>query len=69
MLFLLVTIVLEILSSPQYTLDVNGDINISSGSTLRIGGTEAVFSNWSVDGSDNIYRSSNVGIILIVQIA
>ena len=49
------------LSSPAYTLDVNGDINISSGSTLRIGGTEAVFSNWSVDGSD-IYRSSNVGI-------
>ena len=49
------------LSSPLHTLDVNGDINISSGNTLRIGGTEAVFSNWSVDGSD-IYRSSNVGI-------
>ena len=49
------------LSSPAYTLDVNGDINISSGSTLRIGGTEAVFSNWSVDGTD-IYRSTNVGI-------
>ena len=47
---------------PSYKLDVNGDINISSGSTLRKGGIEAVFSNWSVDGSD-IYRSSGrVGI-------
>ena len=47
---------------PSHKLDVDGDINISSGSTLRVGGTPAVFSNWSVDGSD-IYRSSgNVGI-------
>ena len=47
---------------PSHKLDVNGDINIASGSTLRVGGTPAVFSNWSVDGSD-IYRSSgNVGI-------
>ena len=48
--------------NPSHKLDVDGDINISSGSTLRVGGTPAVFSNWSVDGSD-IYRSSgNVGI-------
>ena len=48
--------------NPSYTLDVNGDINISSTSTLRKGGIPAVFSNWSVNGS-NIYRSSgNVGI-------
>jgi hypothetical protein len=47
---------------PSHKLDVDGDINIASGSTLRVGGTPAVFSNWSVDGSD-IYRSSgNVGI-------
>jgi len=47
---------------PSYKLDVNGDINISSGSQIRKGGIPAVFSNWSVDGSD-IYRSSgNVGI-------
>ena len=47
---------------PQYKLDVDGDINITSGSTLRVGGTPAVFSNWTVNGSD-IYRSSgNVGI-------
>ena len=47
---------------PQYKLDVAGDINITSGSTLRVGGTPAVFSNWTVSGSD-IYRSSgNVGI-------
>ena len=49
-------------ADPQYKLDVAGDINITTGSTLRVGGTPAVFSNWSVDGSD-IYRSSgNVGI-------
>jgi len=47
---------------PVYTLDVAGDINITTGSTLRVGGTPAVFSNWGVDGSD-IYRSTgNVGI-------
>jgi hypothetical protein len=48
---------------PSHKLDVNGDINISSG-TLKVGGTPAVFSNWTVhtNGSD-IYRSSgNVGI-------
>ena len=47
---------------PLYKLDVDGDINITSGSTLRRNGTPAVFSNWDVSGSD-IYRSSgNVGI-------
>ena len=47
---------------PSSKLDVDGDINIATGSTLKVGGTPAVFSNWSVDGSD-IYRSSgNVGI-------
>jgi hypothetical protein len=49
---------------PSSKLDVDGDINIASGSTLRVGGTPAVFSNWTVhtNGSD-IYRSSgNVGI-------
>src|SRR5210317_380768 len=40
-------------TDPQHKLDVNGDINIATGSTLRIGGTEAVFSNWTVNG-DNI---------------
>ena len=49
-------------ASPSYTLDVDGDINLSSGSTLKINGTDAVFSNWTTSGSD-IYRSSgNVGI-------
>ena len=47
---------------PLYKLDVAGDINITTGSTLRINGTPAVFSNWTVSGS-NIYRSTgNVGI-------
>ena len=48
---------------PSHKLDVHGDINISSG-TLKVGGTPAVFSNWTVhtNGSD-IYRSSGkVGI-------
>src|SRR6056300_1322163 len=49
-------------TDPQHKLDVNGDINIATGSKLRIGGTEAVFSNWTVNG-DNISRSiGNVGI-------
>ena len=49
-------------TSPAYKLDVDGDINLSTGSTLRINGTPAVFSNWTVSGS-NIYRpSGNVGI-------
>ena len=49
-------------TSPAYKLDVDGDINLSSGSTLKINGTPAVFSNWTVSGSD-IYRSSgNVGV-------
>jgi hypothetical protein len=47
--------------SPGYTLDVDGDINISTGSQLRINGTPAVFSNWETFGSD-IYRLSRVGV-------
>ncbi|HIE83232.1 MAG TPA: tail fiber domain-containing protein [Dehalococcoidia bacterium] len=49
-------------TNPSYTLDVDGDINLSTGSTLKINGTDAVFSRWTASGSD-IYRSSgNVGI-------
>ena len=49
-------------TSPAYTLDVGGNINIASGYNLKIGGANAVFSNWTVNGSD-IYRpSGNVGI-------
>ena len=49
-------------TSPAYKLDVDGDLNLSTGSTLRINGTPAVFSNWTVSGSD-IYRSSGkVGV-------
>ena len=49
---------------PSYKLDVDGDINISSTSTLRKGGIPAVFSNWTVHtNASDIYRSSgNVGI-------
>jgi hypothetical protein len=34
-------------ASPSYTLDVGGDVNLSTGSTLRINGIPAVFSNWT----------------------
>jgi len=51
-------------TNPSYTLDVDGHINLSTGSTLKINGTDAVFSRWTAtaNGAD-IYRSSgNVGI-------
>ena len=49
-------------SSPQHTLDVDGDINLTG--NLKVDGSNAVFSNWSVVSSsgNNIYRNSNVGI-------
>lgn len=37
--------------SPDYRLDVDGDINIASGSVLRFGGTEAIL---GVDGNGNL---------------
>jgi len=49
-------------SAPAYKLDVDGHINISTGNTLKIGGVDAVFSNWTEDGSGDIYRGSKVGI-------
>ena len=47
---------------PLYKLDVDGDINISTGSQLRMNGTPAVFSNWDVSGGDISRSSGNVGI-------
>jgi len=49
-------------SAPAYKLDVDGHINISTGNTLKIGGVDAVFSNWTEDGSGDIYRGTKVGI-------
>jgi hypothetical protein len=47
-------------TSPAYTLDVAGDINLTG--TLKVNGADAVFSNWTVNGAD-VYRSTgNVGI-------
>jgi hypothetical protein len=48
-------------TSPAYKLDVDGDINIASGSNLRIGGSVPIYSRWTANGPD-IYRSSKVGI-------
>lgn len=46
--------------SPAYTLDVAGDINLTG--SLKVNGADAVFSNWTVNGS-NIYRDTGfVGI-------
>ena len=57
-------------ASPGYKLDVNGDINMSTGSSFRINGVAQTFggggggsSPWTTSGS-NIYRSSgqvNIG--------
>jgi hypothetical protein len=53
-------------STPQYKLDVNGDINMSSGSSLRINGVAQSFgggsSVWSLNGTKAYYNSGNVGI-------
>ena len=49
-------------ASPSYTLDVGGDINIASGSNLRIGGSIPVFSRWTSSGSDIYRQSGSVGI-------
>jgi hypothetical protein len=54
-------------STPQYKLDVNGDINMSTGSSLRINGVAQSFggggsSVWLLSSTNAYYNSGNVGI-------
>jgi hypothetical protein len=55
--------------SPGYKLDVNGDINMSTGSSFRINGVAQTFggggggsSVWSLNSTNAYYNSGNVGI-------
>ena len=54
-------------TSPNYKLDVVGDINMSTGSSFRINGVAQTFggggggsSPWTTSGSDIIYNTGNV---------
>jgi hypothetical protein len=48
------------MTTPQYTLDVNGDINIDSQSKFRIAGDPVGI--WTTTGANLSYTSGNVGI-------
>ena len=57
------------LTNPQFTLDVNGDINMSTGSNFKIGGVNQTFggtssSPWTQPSGTTIihYNTGNVGI-------
>lgn len=47
-------------STPNYTLDVNGDINFNG--TFYQNGSQFVASRWTAGAGTTIYRSSSVGI-------
>ena len=56
-------------TTPVYPLDVNGDINMSTGSSFRINGVAQTFGGggggggyWTQNGSIIYYNSGNVGI-------
>jgi len=49
--------------TPSYKLDVDGDINISSGHTFKIGGVPFTGSKWLTGTNNNIYyNAGNIGI-------
>lgn len=51
------------ISSPEYKVDIFGNINISSGNTYKIGGVDVVFSQWNtVNFSDISFNSGNIFI-------
>lgn len=50
------------INPPLYKLDVVGNINVSDGSTYKIGGTDVVFSQWvNYNGGRDISFSGNSG--------
>jgi hypothetical protein len=49
-------------SNPAYSLDVNGDINLTGTATIRQHGSPAVFSQWSNNSNNIFVTGSNIGV-------